>query len=255
MGELSAAFRDSPRGTILATQASRMPLRAVRAFALASGERVLQIVHVGPGVMGGDRLRIDLRADEGARAIVIAQAATKLHAMPSAAATQEVTLRVAEGASLEVHPGLTIPFAGSAFAQRVTIDVAATGRLAYLERVAVGRIARGERHAYRYLRSRLQLRHGGRAIFADALEWTPEDAAAVGVMEDFDVMASGVFIGGTPPALPDVAGVRAAAFAVSEHAWLYRALAHDGVALRAAAAAVVAGWRGHDGFDADRFGS
>jgi urease accessory protein len=250
----------------VASQASRAPLRCVRAFPLASGERVLQLLHVGPGVMAGDRLELDVDVGPGAQAVVVAQAATKLHAMDGDGhATFDVRLRVAEGGSLEVHPGLTIPFARSAFRQTVHVDLAPGARFAWVERWAAGRLARGERHAYRHASSRLRVRVDGVPAYADALVLEPARAAGVGVFEGRGYVASALFVDGqedeAAAALVDLApppGVAAAAYTVGPGRVALRASADDGVALRAFLTEVVDRWRAAGGRPAlalDRYGS
>jgi urease accessory protein len=255
-------FRDGPLGTVLAEQAARAPLRCIRPFALASGEAVLQVLHVGPGVMAGDRLKLDVDVGAGARVVVVAQAATKLHAMePPGAAEQRVRLRVAAGGRLEVHPGLTIPFAGSAFRQSVEVDLEEGATFGWFERWSAGRVARGERHAYRHASSRLRVRVGGVPVHADALELDPETAAGPGLFEGHAYVASGVFVGGGEPGLATFRegdGVTAAAYGLGPERWAARALADDGVALRATVHAWSTAWRAASGLpalDLDRYGS
>ena len=247
---------------MLARQASRAPLRCVRPFALATGEVVLQLLHVGPGVMAGDRLELDVDVAEGAHAVVVAQAATKLHAMePPGVAEQRMRIRVAAGGRLEFHPGLTIPFAGSAFRQSVEVDLEEGAAFAWFERWSAGRVARGERHAYRHASSRLRVRVDGVPVHADALELDPERAAGPGLFEGHAYVASGVIVGGGDPGLgsfSEQAGVTQAAYPLGPNRWAARALADDGVALRAAVLGWSTAWRAASGraaLDLDRYGS
>jgi len=247
---------------VLARQASRAPLRCIRPFALDGGEVVLQLLHVGPGVMAGDRLELDIDVAAGAHAVVVAQSATKLHAMePPGSAEQRVRLRVADGGRLEVHPGLTIPFAGSAFRQSIEVDLEAGAEFAWFERWSCGRVARGERHAYRGASSRLRVRVDGVPVHADALELDPTTAAGPGLFEGRAYVASGVFVGGGDPRLAsftDRGGVTMAAYPLGPDRWAARALADDGVALRAAVLGWSTAWRaaaGRPALDLDRYGS
>ncbi len=220
------------------------------------------MLHVGPGVMAGDRLELDVDVGPGAHAVVVAQAATKLHAMePPGAAEQRVRLRVAAGGRLEVHPGLTIPFAGSAFRQSVEVDLETGAEFAWFERWSAGRVARGERHAYRHASSRLRVRVDGVPVHADALELDPEAAAGPGLFEGHAYVASGVIVGGADPGLAaftDQDGVTAAAYPLGPDRWAARALADDGVGLRATVLGWSTAWRAANGLpalDLDRYGS
>lgn len=222
---------------------------------------MLQLLHVGPGVMAGDRLELDVHVGAGAHAVLVAQAATKLHSMETPGeAEQRVRLRVAAGGRLEVHPGLTIPFAGSAFRQSVEVDLEAGASFAWFERWSSGRIARGERHAYRRASSRLRVRVDGVAIHADALELDPETAAGPGLFEGHAYVASGVMVGGDPglASFVETDGAVAAAYPLGPDRWAARALADDGVALRATVLEWSTAWRAAEGraaLDLDRYGS
>ena len=213
----------------------------------------MQIVHVGPGVMGGDRLSLALDVESGAQAVVVAQSATKLHAMDDGAhAEQVIRVRVAAGASLELHPGLTIPFARSAYRQRIEVDLAPGARFVLIERWARGRVARGEQHAYRHAESRLHVRVSGRLAYADALVLDPAVAHLPGVFEGRAYLATGVAFGVPasaphPPLAAPGADPALALIDLGEDRSAVRALGHDGVALQRALTRQVDAWRSADG--------
>ncbi len=203
--------------------------------------------------MAGDRLAVTLAAEPGAHAVVVAQSATKLHAMDDGAeAEQLVHVRVAPGASLEWHPGLTIPFARAAFRQRIEVDLEPGARFVLVERWACGRVARGERHAYRRVESHLRVRVAGRLAYADALVLEPDLADLPGVFEAHPYLASGVAFG--VPAAPDAPqheasppGTDVATVSLGTDRWALRALGRDGVALQRAVTRQVDAWRAGEG--------
>lgn len=213
----------------------------------------MQLLHVGPGVMGGDLLSLAIDVERGAQAVVVSQSATKLHAMDDGAhAEQVMRVRVAAGGSLELHPGLTIPFARAAYHQRIEVDLEPGARFVLVERWASGRVARGEQHAYRRAESRLHLRVDGRLVHADALVLEPELAHHHGVFEGHAYLATGVAFGvpGPAPDTPPPARVAEASLALidlGEHRVALRALGRDGVALQRALTAQVDAWRRADG--------
>jgi urease accessory protein len=222
------------------------------------------VVHVGPGVMAGDRLMFTLAAEPGAQAVVVAQSATKLHAMDDGADAEHVVrVRVAAGASLEVHPGLTIPFARSAYRQRIEVELDPDARFVLVERWASGRVARGERHAYRRAESRLHVRVAGRLVYADALVLDPACAHQAGVFDGHSYLATGVAFGvpaSAPnlPLAPPGADPALALVDLGEDRTALRALGHDGVALQRALTRQMDAWRRADGRPAlalARFGS
>ena len=252
-GALTLRFAPGPHGTRLGHQAGAAPLRCLRSFRLGADEAIAQVVHVGPGVMAGDRLVLTLEAEAGAQAVVVAQSATKLHAMDDGAvAEQTVHVRVAAGASLEWHPGLTIPFARTAYRQRVEVDLEPGARFVLAERWACGRVARGERHAYRRVDSRLHVRVSGRLVYADALVLEPDLADQPGLFEAHAYLATGVAFG-VPNAADEVrteaatSGAEVATLALGSDRFALRGLGDDGVALQRAVTQRVDAWRARDG--------
>lgn len=249
------------RGSYLREQRSHAPLRCLRAIALPGGEGVVQLMHVGPGVMGGDQLSVEVVVESGAQALVVAQSAAKIHAMhPGERAQQRVTLRVARGASLEFHPGLTIPFAHSDFCQHIEVELEPGARFLMLERWAAGRIARGERHAYRRCESHLRVRSGGQLIYADTFIAEPELAMGPAVFDGYGYLSQGLVVGEVGLPLTQLASpeLELASFWVAERVLALRALAQDGVALQAALRACWRAWRAAGGrpqVDLERFGS
>jgi len=263
-GRLELQFAASHDGTWLRHQSSRAPLRCLRAFALPGGERLAQLLHVGPGIMAGDELELDVRVEPGAHALLVAQSAAKLHAMDGdAQASQRVSIHVAAGGSLEYHPGLTIPFSGSAFRQRIEVELEGDARFVYVERWAAGRIARAERHGYRRIASQLLVRRDGRPHYADALVLEPAHAAGPAIFDAHDYLAQGVCIGGgAAPPQPDASleddGAAVSVFPVGADGVALRALAHDGVSLQRALQRHWHAWRSASArplVALDRFGS
>jgi len=257
---LRLRFAASPRGSYLREQSARAPLRCLRAFALPDGESLAQLLHIGPGVLGGDRLTLEVVVERGAEVLLVAQSAAKLHAMhPGAFAELTVRLRVEAGASLEYHPGLTIPYAESDVRQRIEVDLEPTARFVFVERWAAGRIARRERHAYRRVESQLRVRQAGHLLYADALLLEPDAAAGAAIFDGYSYLGHGLVVGAVAgPPLVAAPGVELVSFPFTEGGLALRALAHDGVALQAALRAVWSQWRHSAGRhlpDLDRFGS
>jgi len=233
-GRIELVFRASGRGTSLAHSNVVAPLKIVRPFALDGGRALVQVLMLGPGLCGGDTCTLDVIVEPGARAIVIMQTASRILGMSDGAfAMQSVNLVVGAGAQLEYYPGLTIPFAGSALRQRVTVTAHRESRLGILEAWAMGRTTRGEYLQFRHLSSRTLVSIDDRPVFADALEIEPAvtNAAATGSLEGHHYVASGFWHGVPPDAIIAPTGSGALiAFdrCTSRERVFLRALAHDG---------------------------
>ncbi|MCX7961509.1 MAG: urease accessory protein UreD [Burkholderiales bacterium] len=103
------------------------------------------VVHPPGGVAGGDALDIAIEAEAGAQALVTTPAAGKWYRSVGAPAQQRVSIRVAQGASLEWLPQETIVFDGAIAAMETDIRLAPGARAIGWEIVCLGRTGSGER--------------------------------------------------------------------------------------------------------------
>ena len=121
------------------------------------------------GVLQGDRLRISVEVQTGARLLLETQSATRLYRMPVRGARIDAQYRVEAGGWLQFVPDPYIPFAGSdtTIESHVAADPSATVLIG--EVVAAGRVARGEILAMRRFESALTVTDlEGRVRFTDA---------------------------------------------------------------------------------------
>lgn len=103
------------------------------------------IVHPPGGIVGGDRLAVDLRLDEGSHAVVTTPGATRFYRSAGAEASQQVQLVLAAGARLEWLPLETIAHRGCVAESRLTISLAAGAEAIGWDVLALGAPAAGER--------------------------------------------------------------------------------------------------------------
>jgi urease accessory protein len=161
VGRLEVVARRVGATTRLATLACSGPLQAMRAHHLDPGVPEMAFVTIsspGGGVLQGDRLFLDVTADEGAGVHLATASATRIYRCPESPAESDVRLRVRAGACVEFLPEPYLPYAGASFIQRVDCEVEDGGVLILGEVVGPGRAARGESLAYDLFRSELTLR-------------------------------------------------------------------------------------------------
>lgn len=173
-------------------------MTVIRPFELPDGRAVVQLITLGPGLCGGDTVRIEVTVEEGARVIVTTTAATRVMSMESEQhAEQHVLLRAGGDALLEYYPAVTIPFPGSALRQTLRVVAAPTARVAAIETWAMGRGARDEYLQFRSLSSRATLHVDGALVYADALQLEPgvTDAANAGVLAGRRYVTAGFWHG------------------------------------------------------------
>jgi urease accessory protein len=168
VGGITLAVRASGAVTRRARVREDGPLR-VRCPGPISDELEAVIVNTGGGVAGGDRLRLDVTVEPGARLVVTTAAAEKVYRTLEAAATIDVKLSVGAAASLAWMPQEMIVFDRARLKRAIDIDLAADARLLLAEAIVFGRSGMGEAVHDGFLFDRWRLRRGGRLIHAEAM--------------------------------------------------------------------------------------
>jgi urease accessory protein len=100
------------------------PLRALQRL-YPEGEAVCHhvLVHPPGGLVGGDRLDIDLRMDADTHAVVTTPGATRFYRSEGEAAIQRTRLKLARGARLEWLPLETLAYDGCLGENHVSLDL------------------------------------------------------------------------------------------------------------------------------------
>jgi urease accessory protein len=203
-GHLRLGFERRGDRTVLARSGFTLPLQVMAALDVDDPAAVVSMLNPTGGLVGGDRLRIDVDAGPAAHACLTTPSATKVYRAPAAPSVQEVTLRVGDGATVEWVPDHTIPFAGAAFRQSIDVEMGRAGRLIVVDAFAAGRVARGEAWRFSLLESALRIRDAAgwllidRFVLAGDARWDglggTEGApyfATVAVIGDVDAAALG----------------------------------------------------------------
>ncbi|MEQ8397900.1 urease accessory protein UreD [Thalassobaculum sp.] len=145
------------------------PMRLFRPYPELGEPRTVVVGNIAGGVVGGDRLAVDLSVGAGESLLATTQAAEKIYRSDGATASMNVDLSVAKNATLEWLSAGTILFDGSRLDRTTTLDIAPTGRLMFSETLVFGRLAHGEVFAGGALRDRIRFRRDGRLRWADDL--------------------------------------------------------------------------------------
>ena len=169
-GVVDMAFRSDGRGgTRLADLYQQAPLRVL--FPVADGCGITQAVLLttSGGLVGGDRLDVQVTAGEDAAALVTPQAAEKVYRSIGADCRIAICLKAAAGSWLEWLPQETILFDGARLDRATVIDAAPGARVLAGEMLVFGRQARGETLRRGRLREAWKVYRGGRLVWADTL--------------------------------------------------------------------------------------
>lgn len=156
-GRLSLSFGLGGGRTVLKERFTSAPFGTVRAnYPDGSGTAEVQITNPSGGILGGDRLEVDVAVSCGASATVLTQAANK--AYRGEESLQRAVFRVEDGAFLEYLPHHLIPYSGSAYRQETSFHLTPGASLLTWDAYSAGRVAREERFAFERLRSRMEIR-------------------------------------------------------------------------------------------------
>jgi urease accessory protein len=187
--ELALRFARVGRRTVLAERRHRGPL-VVQKPLYPEGDEICQVLLLHPpaGIVGGDRLGIDIDVGAGAHAQVAAPGATRWYRSAGPTATATTRIRVAEGGVLEWLPQEAIAFDGTRAQLACDIELAAGATLIGWDIVALGRPAAGESFLRGAWRQRSTIRRGGELVWC-------ERAALEGGSRP---LRSGAILGGAP---------------------------------------------------------
>jgi len=189
----------------LALLDQRNPLRVLFPRPLAGDPPTAALVTTSGGLVGGDRLDIDVSVGSDAAALVIGQAAEKVYRSLGPDCLVNVTLDVSPRGWLEWLPQETILFEGARLRRQTTLDVSQGGRALAGEMLVFGRVARGETMTQGLVRDAWTVRCDGRLVWMDALHMEGEDIA-------YCLSAPAGFAGGRASATAVYAGADAAAW-------------------------------------------
>jgi urease accessory protein len=157
-GALSLRVERRGARSVLAGCRWTMPLQVLAPMALDDAAAIVSMLNPTGGLVGGDRLAIDVAVGAGAHACMTTPSATKVYRTTAAPAEQTVRLTLGPQARLEWVPDHTIPFAGAALRQRVEADVGDGAALVLVDAFTAGRVARGEAWRFALLDSALSVR-------------------------------------------------------------------------------------------------
>ena len=168
--ELALVFRHLDHRTFVAERRHEGPL-VVQKPLYPEGPGVCHavLVHAPGGIAGGDTLALDLRLEQGAKALLTTPAATKWYKADGRVARQDSHLSISPGAMLEWLPLESILFDEADAVIAATVALKGDAVFAGWEIACLGRRASGESFRQGALRQSLEIRREGRLIWNDRL--------------------------------------------------------------------------------------
>ncbi|WP_207457878.1 urease accessory protein UreD [Azospirillum sp. SYSU D00513] len=178
-GAATVRFEHRHGATRLATLYHHDPLRVLLPDPRAGDLPVAVLVTTSGGMVGGDRMDVELSAGPGAAALVTSQAAEKVYRSAGPDCRIDTRVRVEDGAWLEWMPQEAIVFEGSRLRRLTRLELEGGARLIAGEMLVFGRAAFGETVSYGLVRDAWEVARDGRLVWADALHLDGDIAEAL----------------------------------------------------------------------------
>jgi urease accessory protein len=237
--DLLACADDSGR-TILRRQSFSAPFHISKPHHDA-GCLIVNLASPSPGLLSGDRVRVNVDVAAGARLLLSTPSASRLHTMSGGHAELVQEFNVACGGCLDFFPEYLIPQLRTRYLQRTRITVERGGMLLWCESIAPGRTASGEVFAYEELRFATDIFVGGTHILRERFRLVPGESALNALRARFasayyaSIACVAPDIASPADALrslhePDLAWVGCSALPAG--GWIVKIVAADSVALR-----------------------
>ena len=166
---LELGFEADAARTVLRHRRHVGPLTVQRGFHPEGAPCHSYLLHPPGGVVGGDRLELDVSVADRAHALITTPAAGKFYRSAGPWASQRQEFRVAPGAALEWLPALNIVHGGARLQLRSRFDLAAGSRLIAWDLLGLGRPGSGDAFLEGAVDSRLDLLHAGRPLLSERL--------------------------------------------------------------------------------------
>jgi len=165
---LALEFERRGARTVLARREHDGPLVVQKALH-PEGDAVCHaiVLHPPSGLVGGDELRLTVRAGEGAHALLTTPGAGKWYRSAGRFARQEVHLDVGAGACVEWLPQENIVFDGALASLAWSATLAADARLVAWDIACLGRTASGEKFATGECRLDARVTREGRPLWIE----------------------------------------------------------------------------------------
>ncbi|MEZ2391698.1 urease accessory protein UreD [bacterium RCC_150] len=201
MGRLSLRVAVRGQRSVAVQQFHQGALRVLRPHYLDdSGQLCYVMVNPGGACLGADLYVVDVEVEAGASLVLTTQSATKVYRTPGSFAEQRMSIRLGEGAQLELVPDQLIAYREASYRQNTQVAVHPTSSLVMAEVVTPGWSPDGASFKYQELRLRNEIHvegEGGAALLAvdNVLIRPPvSDVPGLGFMEGHSHIGSLVVV-------------------------------------------------------------
>jgi urease accessory protein len=197
-GKLHLKFGFQDGMTQMTHSQGTAPLKIQRPF-YPEGTEVCHgvILHTAGGIVGGDRLSIDIQVAPQAQVLLTTAAASKIYRANGQEAEQTIRIEVGEGACLEWLPQEAIAFVAAEYRQNIRIELAPTATWLGWEITRLGRTAHGEKFTEGTWRSHTEVWQNEHPLWIDRqwLEGSPATIESPHALHGYAVIGSFALLG------------------------------------------------------------
>lgn len=168
--QLDLTFTARSDKTVLSKREQRGPLAVQRAFYPEGDVCHLYILHPPGGVVGGDKLTINVHVQPGASGLLTTPGATKFYKSQGYFAEQQQNIQLDDGASLEWLPQENIYFPGAQSEMRTKINLTKNTRFIGWETHCLGLPANEEQFSEGQVRLDFAIYSDDRPIILERME-------------------------------------------------------------------------------------
>ncbi len=192
VGDLELAYAERDGRTVFTHSYCTTPWHLFPPIYLdETGAAYTLLVNPSAGLVGGDRLSVDLRLDERAHVLISTPSANRVYRSSGDISVQAIDVKVGAGAVLEWVPEHTIPFAGSRYRQTLHVTLAPGATVLLWDALASGRIAREERWAFASLENEIRITTVSGESLVERYHLDPTvDWGRIGLAEGWNYVAS-----------------------------------------------------------------
>ncbi|MEH7122389.1 urease accessory protein UreD [Bacillus sp. JJ1773] len=162
-----------------------------------SGQVCYYLLNPGGGYLDGDRYRMKISIDEGAKATLTTQSATKVYKTPNDYAYQETEISLKKGSYLEYLPDPLIAYQHARYKQKTVIHMEKGATFLYTDILTPGWSPNGEKFTYNSIQLMTEIYLDDQLGVFDHIKLTPaqQKLTELGFMEGYTHLGSMIVIG------------------------------------------------------------
>ncbi|MEK4090295.1 MULTISPECIES: urease accessory protein UreD [unclassified Viridibacillus] len=157
-----------------------------------SGQVCYYLLNPGGGYLDGDRYKMEISANEGAKVTLTTQSATKVYKTPKSFAYQETTISLKRGSYLEYLPDPLIAYENARYKQKNVIHMESGATFLYTDILTPGWSPSGTRFSYDTVQLVTEIHLDGKLGMFDHIKLTPhnQNLSGLGFMEGYTHLGS-----------------------------------------------------------------